>query len=70
MDCDIHHRVLKLRDVALGLKKTVKVNSSLAAASYDCAMDLTARSCTVSVAKQAASRETRMLGGSWENVSF
>ena len=39
MDCDIHHRVLKLRDVALGLKKTVKVNSSLAAASYDCAMD-------------------------------
>lgn len=35
----IHQRVLKLRDVALGLKKKVSVNSALAPASYDCTVD-------------------------------
>lgn len=39
MACDIHQRVLKLRDVALGSRKSVQVNSPLSAASYDCAMD-------------------------------
>ncbi len=36
---NIHQRVLRLRDIALGLKKTVKVNSDLAPASYDCTVD-------------------------------
>ena len=36
---NIHERVLHLRDVALGLSKTVQVNSALAPASYDCAVD-------------------------------
>ena len=36
---NIHERVLHLRDVALGLSKAVQVNSHLAPASYDCAVD-------------------------------
>lgn len=36
---NIHERVLHLRDVALGLSKAVQVTSSLAPASYDCAVD-------------------------------
>ena len=36
---NIHERVLHLRDVALGLRKAVQVNSVLAPASYDCAVD-------------------------------
>ncbi len=35
----IHQRVLKLKDVALGLKKCVPVSSHLAPASYDSAVD-------------------------------
>lgn len=36
---NIHERVLHLRDVALGQNKSVQVNSDLAPASYDCAVD-------------------------------
>ena len=36
---NIHERVFHLRDVALGLRKSVQVNSALAPASYDCAVD-------------------------------
>ena len=36
---NIHERVFHLRDVALGLRKSVQVNSVLAPASYDCAVD-------------------------------
>ena len=36
---NVHERVLHLRDVALGSSRTVKVNSDLAPASYDCALD-------------------------------
>lgn len=35
----IHQRVLKLKDVAMGLKKAIPVHSSLAPASYDCTVD-------------------------------
>ena len=35
----IHQRILKLKDVALGLKKAVSVTSHLAPASYDSAVD-------------------------------
>lgn len=38
-ESSIHHRVLKLKDVSLGLKKVVSVNSSLAPASYECTVD-------------------------------
>ena len=38
-DSSVHNRVLKLRDVALGVQKAVKLNSELASASYDCALD-------------------------------
>lgn len=36
---NIHERVLHLKDVALGSSKAVQVNSTLAPASYDCAVD-------------------------------
>lgn len=36
---DVHQRQLKLKDVALGVKKAVPVNSCLAPASYDCTVD-------------------------------
>ena len=36
---NIHQRVLKLRDIALGLKKSVQVNSVFASVSYDSAVD-------------------------------
>ena len=36
---NIHERVLHLKDVALGLRKSVQVNSALTPASYDCAVD-------------------------------
>ena len=36
---NIHERVLHLQDVALGRSKSVQVNSDLAPASYDCAVD-------------------------------
>lgn len=36
---NVHERVLHLRDVALGSSRTVKVNSDLAPAGYDCAVD-------------------------------
>lgn len=36
---NIHQRILKLKDVALGSKKAVCVNSCLAPASYDSAVD-------------------------------
>lgn len=36
---NIHQRVLKLKDVALGSKKAVSVSSCLAPASYECAVD-------------------------------
>ena len=36
---NVHERVLHLRDVALGSSRTVNVNSDLAPASYDCAVD-------------------------------
>ena len=39
MDRNIHQRVLELRDAALGSRKSVTVNSALASASYDCAVD-------------------------------
>lgn len=38
-ETDIHQRLLKLRDVSLGLQKTIGVNSDLASASYDCTVD-------------------------------
>ncbi len=39
LEPDINQRVLKLRDVALGSTWNVAVNSALATASYDCAVD-------------------------------
>ena len=36
---NIHQRILKLKDVALGEKKAVPVSSHLAPASYDSAVD-------------------------------
>lgn len=39
VETDVNQRVLKLRDVALGSTRSVMVNSSLATASYDCAVD-------------------------------
>lgn len=36
---NIHQRMLILRDAALGSRNTVTVNSTLASASYDCAVD-------------------------------
>lgn len=36
---NIHQRIHKLKDVALGSKKAVSVSSSLAPASYDSAVD-------------------------------
>lgn len=38
-ELNVHHRALKLKDVALGAKKLVALNSELASASYDCALD-------------------------------
>ena len=35
----MHQRVLRLRDVALGCRKSVSVDSSLAHASYECVVD-------------------------------
>ncbi len=39
MEQDINQRVLRLKDVALGSTRNVTVNSALATASYDCAVD-------------------------------
>ena len=39
MDRNIHQRVLKLRDAALGSRKTVSVSSALARVSYECVVD-------------------------------
>ena len=39
MEQNIHQRLLKLKDVALGHSKTVSVNSALSNASYDCGID-------------------------------
>lgn len=39
MEENIHHRMLRLRDVALGSNKSVTVNSALATAGYDCGVD-------------------------------
>lgn len=36
---NIHQRLLKLKDVAMGVEKAIPVNSPLAPASYDCAVD-------------------------------
>lgn len=36
---NIHQRLLKLKDVALGARRAVTVNSCLAPASYDCTVD-------------------------------
>ena len=36
---NIHQRVLKLKDVALGSTRNLTVNSALATASYDCTVD-------------------------------
>ena len=36
---NVHQRVLKLRDAALGSRKSISVNSSLAHVSYDCVVD-------------------------------
>jgi hypothetical protein len=39
MEGTVHQRALKLKDVALGSRRAVSVGSSLAAASYDSAVD-------------------------------
>jgi len=39
MDGNIHQRVLKLRDAALGSRKSVSVSSALARVSYECVVD-------------------------------
>lgn len=39
MEQNIHQRLLKLKDVALGHSKSVSVNSALSNASYDCGVD-------------------------------
>ena len=36
---NVHQRVLKLRDAALGSRKSISVDSPLAHASYECAVD-------------------------------
>ena len=39
LEDNIHQRVLKLRDAALGSRKSVSVNSALASVSYECVVD-------------------------------
>ena len=36
---NVHQRLLKLRDAALGSRETISVDSPLAHASYECAVD-------------------------------
>lgn len=38
-ESNVHQRLLKLKDVSLGVKKAIPVNSCLAPASYDCTVD-------------------------------
>ena len=39
MENNVHQRVLKLRDAALGSRKSISVSSSLARVSYECVVD-------------------------------
>lgn len=53
---NIHQRLLKLRDVALGFKKAVGVKSDLNPATYDCATDALLalyHECTSNLAKDS-----------------
>ena len=36
---NVHHRALKLKDIALGVRNSWVLNSKLSSASYDCALD-------------------------------